>query len=145
MNDVTIKKRIEDALHEPRAPEELVRQTVFRAQGITAGREAEQRLEREGDKLPREEMAYLMAAGLIGRLAMTTPLPEGPSVQAMAKQLANDPRLQQRLNRPVEENLGRLRSGALLGEFAPRAPSAGEPEQAPAPAPERNGPAPPGM
>ena len=123
MNEVTIKNRIEAAVGDRRAPEKLVDQTVLRAQGIAAGRSAEQRLEQEGDRLPKEEVAYLTAAGLIGRLAMSRPLPEGGSLQQMTEQLAASPRLQQRLNRPVEETLSRLRSGMLIGEIAAQPPT----------------------
>ena len=62
MNEMTIKNRIENAMEAPRAPEKLVNQTVLRVQGIVAGRSAEQRLEQEGDRLPKEEVAQLTAA-----------------------------------------------------------------------------------
>ena len=123
MNEVTIKSRIEAAEGIQRAPEKLVKQTILRVQGIVAGRDAEQRLEQEGDSLPKEEVAHLTAAGLIGRLALSRPLPEGSSLQQMTRQLAASPRLQQRLNRPVEETLSRLRSGMLFGEIGAQAPA----------------------
>ena len=66
MNEATIKSRIESAVVSPNAPEKLVQQTILRVQGITAGRNAEQRLEQEGSRLPKEEVARLTAAGLIG-------------------------------------------------------------------------------
>ena len=122
MNEMTIKNRIEDAVGIQSAPEKLVKQTVLRVQGIVAGRSAEQRLEQEGERLPKEEVAYLTAAGLIGRLAISGPLPEGSSLQQMTEQLAASPKLNQRLNRPVEETLGRLRSGMLLKELGAQAP-----------------------
>ena len=122
MNEMTIKNRIEDAVGAQNAPEKLVKQTVLRVQGIVAGRGAELRLEQEGSKLSKEEVAYLTAAGLIGRLAVSGPLPEGGSLEQMTKQLATSPKLQQRLNRPVEETLGRLRSGMLLKEFGMQPP-----------------------
>ena len=123
MNEVTIKNQIEAAVEAPRAPEKLVAQTILRVQGIVAGRSAEQRLEQEGDRLPKEEVAQLTAAGLIGRLALSTPLPEGASLQQMTNQLAASPKLLQRLNRPVEETLGRLRSGMLFGEIGAQPPT----------------------
>ena len=113
MNEMTIKNRIEDAVGIQSAPEKLVKQTVLRVQGIVAGRSAEQRLEQEGERLPKEEVAYLTAAGLIGRLAISGPLPEGSSLQQMTEQLAASPKLNQRLNRPVEETLSRLRRNAF--------------------------------
>jgi hypothetical protein len=122
MDEITIKNRIEAAVETQRAPEKLVNQTILRAQGIAAGRDAERRLEQEGDQLPKEEVAYLTAAGLIGRLAFSRPLPEGSSLHQMTEQLAASPRLQQRLNRPVEETLSRLRSGMLFGEIGAQAP-----------------------
>ena len=122
MNDVTIKSRIETAIGIRSAPEKLVAQTVLRVQGIVAGRSAEQRLEQEGDRLPKEEVAYLTAAGLIGRLAISRPLPEEGSLRQMTEQLAASPKLQQRLNRPVGETLSRLRSGMLFGEIGAQAP-----------------------
>ena len=88
MNEITIKNRIEAAVEEQRAPEKLVEQTVLRAQGIVAGRSAEQRLEQEGERLPEDEVAYLTAAGVIGRLAFLRPLPEGGSLRQMTEQLA---------------------------------------------------------
>jgi hypothetical protein len=123
MKDMTIKNRIEAAVGIQRAPENLVQQTILRVQGIVAGRSAEQRLEQEGNRLSKEEVADLTAAGLIGRLALSRPLPEGSSLQQMTRQLAASPRLQQRLNRPVEETLSRLRSGMLFGEIGAQAPA----------------------
>ena len=117
MNKMTIKNRIETAIGIQEAPEKLVKQTVLRVQGMVAGRNAEQRLEQEGSKLSREEVAYLTAAGLIGRLAISGALPERGSLQQMTEQLANSSTLQRRLNRPVEETLSRLRSGMLLKEL----------------------------
>ena len=140
MNEMTIKNRIEDAVGIQSAPEKLVKQTVLRVQGIVAGRSAEQRLEQEGERLPKEEVAYLTAAGLIGRLAISGPLPEGSSLQQMTEQLAASPKLNQRLNRPVEETLSRLRSGMLLKELGAQAP---EREKPPAEKPMEM--APPGM
>ena len=137
MNEMTIKNRIEAAVGIQRAPENLVQQTILRVQGIVAGRSAEQRLEQEGNRLSKEEVADLTAAGLIGRLALSRPLPEGSSLQQMTRQLAASPRLQQRLNRPVEETLSRLRSGMLLGEIGAqtptREPPAAKPEMEAAP------------
>ena len=127
MNEMTIKNRIEDAVGNQRAPEKLVKQTVLRVQGIVAGRSAEQRLEQEGERLLKEEVAYLTAAGLIGRLAISGPLPEGSSLQQMTEQLAASPKLNQRLNRPVGETLGRLRSGMLLKELGAQAPEREKP------------------
>jgi hypothetical protein len=127
MNEMTIKNRIEDAVGIQSAPEKLVKQTVLRVQGIVAGRSAEQRLEQEGGRLPKEEVAYLTAAGLIGRLAISGPLPEGSSLQQMTEQLAASPKLNQRLNRPVEETLSRLRSGMLLKELGAQAPEREKP------------------
>ena len=127
MNEMTIKNRIEDAVGIQSAPEKLVKQTVLRVQGIVAGRSAEQRLEQEGERLPKEEVAYLTAAGLIGRLAISGPLPEGSSLQQMTEQLAASPKLNQRLNRPVEETLCRLRSGMLLKELGAQAPEREKP------------------
>ena len=123
MNEVTIKSRIETAIDIRSAPKRLVDQTVLRVQGIVAGRSAEQRLEQEGDHLPKEEVAYLTAAGLIGRLAISRALPEGVSLRQMTEQLAASPKLQQRLNRPVRETLSRLRSGMLLGEIGAQTPT----------------------
>ena len=122
MNEMTIKNRIEDAVGTQSAPEKLVKQTVLRVQGIVAGRSAEQRLEQEGNGLPKEEVAYLTAAGVIGRLAASRALPEGGSLGQMTEQLATSPRLQQWLNRPVEETLSRLRSGALISEIGGSSP-----------------------
>ena len=128
MNEMTIKDRIEASVESQKAPEKLVTQTVLRVQGIVAGRSAEQRLEKEGNRLPKEEVAYLTAAGLIGRLAVSGPLPEGHSLQQMTQQLASSAKLQQRLNRPVEETLSRLRSGMLFKELGTKPP---EPEKMP--------------
>ena len=127
MNDVTIKNRIEAAVEAQSAPEKLVKQTVLRVQGIVAGRNAEQRMEQEGSTLAKEDVAYLTAAGLIGRLAVSGPLPESGSLQQMTKQLAASPKLQQRLNRPVEETLSRLRSGMLFKELGVKAPERARP------------------
>ena len=126
MNEMTIKSRIRAAVEEQSAPEKLVKQTILRVQGIVAGRSAEQRLEQEGDSLAKEEVAYLTAAGLIGRLAVSAPLPEGSSLQQMTKQLAGSSRLQQWLNRPVEETLSRLRSGVLMKELGAQTPERGK-------------------
>ena len=67
-------------------------------------------------------MAHLTAAGLIGRLAISGPLPEGSSLEQMTQQLARSAKLQQRLNRPVEETLSRLRSGMLFKELGAQTP-----------------------
>ena len=128
MNEMTIKNRIEASVESQKAPEKLVTQTVLRVQGIVAGRSAEQRLEKEGNRLPKEEVAYLTAAGLIGRLAISGPLPEGSSLEQMTQQLATSSKLQQRLNRPVEETLSRLRSGMLFKELGTKPP---EPQKMP--------------
>ena len=117
MNEMTIKNRIEATEGIQRAPEKLVSQTILRVQGIVAGRSAEQRLEQEGGSLSKDEVAHLTAAGLIGRLAISGPLPEGSSLQQMTQQLAGNTKLQQRMNRPVEETLSRLRSGTLFKEL----------------------------
>ena len=122
MNEVTIKKRIEATEEIQKAPEKLVKQTILRVQGIVAGRSAEQRLEQEGESLSKEEVAHLTAAGVIGRLAASRSLPEGGSLGQMTEQLATSPRLQQWLNRPVEETLSRLRSGALISEIGGSSP-----------------------
>ena len=122
MNEMTIKNRIEAAVGIQSAPEKLVKQTILRVQGIVAGRNAEERLEQEGSELLKEEVAYLTAAGLIGRLAISGPLPEGSSLQQMTDQLAASPKVRQRLNRPVEETLSRLRSGMLLKELGAQTP-----------------------
>ena len=127
MNEMTIKNRIEAAVGIQSAPEKLVKQTVLRVQGIVAGRNAEQRLEQDGSGLPKEEVAYLTAAGLIGRLAISGPLPEGRNLQQMTEQLAASPKLQQRLNRPVAETLSRLRSGMLIKELGAQAPEREKP------------------
>ena len=132
MNEMTIKNRIEATEGIQRAPEKLVTRTILRVQGIVAGRRAEQRLEQEGSRLSKEEVAHLTAAGLIGRLAISGPLPEGNSLEQMTKQLAGSAKLQQRLNRPVEETLSRLRSGMLFGEIGAQAPVR---EAAPVPEP----------
>ena len=132
MNEVTIKSRIETAIGAPKPSEKLVQQTVLRVQGIVAGRNAEQRLEQEGDRLSKEEVAYLTAAGLIGRLAISRSLPEGGSLRQMTEQLAASPKLQQRLNRPVAETLSRLRSGMLLGEIGAQTPTREPPAAKPA-------------
>ena len=128
MNEMTIKNRIEASVESQKAPEKLVTQTVLRVQGIVAGRSAEQRLEKEGNRLPKEEVAYLTAAGLIGRLAISGPLPEGSSLEQMTQQLATSSKLQQRLNRPVEETLSRLRSGMLFKELGAQAPVREKPQ-----------------
>ena len=99
-----------------------MKQTILRVQGIVAGRSAEQRLEQEGESLSKEEVAHLTAAGVIGRLAASRALPEGGSLGQMTEQLATSPRLQQWLNRPVEETLSRLRSGALISEIGGSSP-----------------------
>ena len=122
MNEMTIKNRIEAAVISPKAPERLVQQTVLRVQGITAGRSAEQRLEQDGGRLAKEEVAYLTAAGLIGRLAFSRPLPEGSSLRQMTEPLAGSPQLLQVLNRPVAETLSRLRSGMLFSEIGAQPP-----------------------
>ena len=122
MNEMTIKNRIEATETIQRAPEKLVSQTVLRVQSIVAGRSAEQRLEQEGNRLSKEEVAHLTAAGLIGRLAISGPLPEGSSLEQMTQQLASSAKLQQRLNRPVEETLSRLRSGMLFKELGAQTP-----------------------
>ena len=123
MNEMTIKNRIEAAIGIQSAPEKLVKQTVLRVQGIVAGRNAEQRLEQEGSNLPKEEVAYLTAAGLIGRLAISGALPEGGNLQRMTEQLATSTQLRQWLNRPVDETLSRLRSGMLLKELGTQSPA----------------------
>jgi hypothetical protein len=45
----------------------------------------------------------------------------------MPDQLAASPKLNQRLNRPVEETLSRLRSGMLLKELGAQAPEREKP------------------
>ena len=131
MDERTVKNKIVAAMNEPQPPETLVESTVVRAKAVVMGRQAETRLESEESMLPLDKRIELAAQSLIGRLALVTALPVQFTPEAMAAQLAQQPRFAQ-----VVENgsvLPRIRSGELLS-------AALQPLQRSEPAPERTGP-----
>ncbi|MBR5572389.1 MAG: hypothetical protein IKV99_07100 [Oscillospiraceae bacterium] len=131
MDERTVKNKIVAAMKEPPPPETLVESTVVRAKAVVMGRRAETRLESEETALPLGKRIELAAQSLIGRLAQVTALPVQVTPEAMAAQLAQQPRFAQ----VVESGnvLPRIRSGELLSATL-------QPAQRNAPAPERSGP-----
>lgn len=132
MDEMTVKNRIIHAMDEPSVPERLVQSTIVRAQAVSAGRRAEERLEREEGKLSPEERTLLAAEGMIGRLALVSSLPEGVAVGQLTEQLASEPRFV----RAVEKGnvLARLKNGELLQT------AIHQPDGRKQSVPERNGP-----
>lgn len=131
MDDVTLKQKITEAMDAPSPDPGTVQRAIVRGQVITAGRAAEAKLEAGGTG---GDNAQLLAQGLLGRLAVLTPLPEGDPAQ-MVWQLAQNPRLQQAAQSP--DALQKLRSGALLQQVAAPQAEAAQPQPLEPQAPEK--------
>lgn len=108
-----IKMKMEQALNEPSAPETLIARTIRRCQSVTAGRIAEQRLEKEGDSLRVEERRVLAAEGLLGRMAQRAELPR----ELTCEKLVKNPAFCRMVDRPAAEILAGLRQGSFLREI----------------------------
>ena len=73
MDEYVMKQKIQMACFEPRAPEDLIRRVVLRAQAVVMGVAAHKQLE----TAPAENTAELASCALIGQLASVSELPMG--------------------------------------------------------------------
>lgn len=113
------RSSLEQALCEPEVPFQVVQRTARRCQAVMAGRAAEERLLGK-EKLPPEEVYYLTAASLLGRLALDRKLPEGQPLPDMARALSDSAWFRSRFNGTQSEALRCLHSGALLRDETAR-------------------------
>lgn len=118
MDEKTFREELSSLYAAPAAPEKLVSETIRRAQAVSMGRDAEERLAQEGAALPQEEQRTLLAQGMIGRYAMHGALPAGVSPQQAAEQLAGQEAFRRAAGAQPAEALDRLQSGRLLQEVA---------------------------
>ncbi len=95
------------------APTALVRRTARKCEAVLAGREAERLLKQE-DGLPTEEIYDLTAASVLGRLALGKGLPEGREISEMRQQLSNSAWFRSQFDGTAEAALQCLRNGALF-------------------------------
>lgn len=111
MEEFAIKQKIQNAVSEPKAPEELIQSVILRAQAVTMGRQARQQLE----TAPAEQVGELTAAAIVGQLAVMTQLPKGSQPQQLAQQLEQEPAFQAALR--GGNVLQRLNSGELMRQI----------------------------
>ena len=112
MDEYVIKQKIQEAYIEPRAPEELIQQTILRAQAVTMGLNAQQQLE----TAPGEHVGHLASQVLIGQLAAVSELPKGVAPEQLAHQLAQEPAFRAALRGGNVAK--RLDSGELMQQVA---------------------------
>ena len=118
MANEMIKNRIAAEMQEPSAPEELVRRTIVRAQAISAGRNAEEKLAQAGKALSHEEKEQLAAQSLLGRLMLSSLPPEGVSAEKLTAGLRGRKDIREALSKPTDELLSELESGKLIRSLA---------------------------
>lgn len=133
MDEYVMKQKIQMACLEPRAPEELIQQVIFRARAVVMGVVAHRQLE----TAPAENVAQLASRVLIGQLAAATQLPEGAQPEQMARQLEEQPAFRSALRGGnVAQRLG---NGELLQQLTGQKPMA-EPTVPEISAPKKEGP-----
>lgn len=117
MDEYVMKQKIQDAYVEPRAPEELIQQTILRTQAVSMGVQAQKQLE----SASAEELGQLASRALIGQLATVSELPEGTKPEQLAHQLEQEPAFQAAL---LGGNVARrVNSGELLQQVAEQRPA----------------------
>ena len=128
ITDEMIKKKLTEALAEPAVPQALVEQNVVRAQAITAGREAEKRLETMPELADAAETVDLAAKSLVGRLMMTRKPPMGVTAPQMTDRLKSESGFVRLASGKPGEILHMIRSGELLQKLAGSARNAASPD-----------------
>ena len=109
---IGIQHALRTATHEPAGtPPALLARTMRRCEAVTAGLNAERHLRQMGKDIAFDELCELTAAGVLGRAALKTNLPEGQSVPELIRQLAASPGLRSSLNGTAEDALRCLNSG----------------------------------
>jgi hypothetical protein len=112
-----MKQKIQEAYLEPRAPEELIQQTILRTQAVTMGVQAQKQLE----SASAEDLGQLASRALIGQLAAVSELPEGTKPEQLANLLEQEPAFQAAL---LGGNVARrLSSGELMQQVAAQEPA----------------------
>jgi hypothetical protein len=113
-----MKQKIQDAYHEPRAPQELISSVILRAQAVTMGVQAQKQLE----TAPAEEIGTLAARALVGQLATVSALPSGMRPEQLAQQLQQEAAFTAALC--GGNVLRRIQSGELMRQVANYQPKA---------------------
>ena len=118
MDEYAMKQKIQEAYLEPRAPEELIQQTILRTQAVTMGVQAQKQLE----SASAEDLGQLASRALIGQLAAVSELPEGTKPEQLANLLEQEPAFQAAL---LGGNVARrLSSGELMQQVVAQKPAA---------------------
>jgi hypothetical protein len=117
MDEYVMKQKIQEAYLEPRAPEELIQQTILRTQAVTMGVQAQKQLE----SASAEDLGQLASRALIGQLAAVSELPEGTKPEQLANLLEQEPAFQAAL---LGGNVARrLSSGELMQQVVAQEPA----------------------
>ena len=117
MDEYVMKQKIQAAYLEPRAPEELIQQTILRTQAVTMGVQAQKQLE----SASAEDLGQLASRALIGQLAAVSELPEGTKPEQLANLLEQEPAFQAAL---LGGNVARrLSSGELMQQVVAQEPA----------------------
>ena len=117
MDEYVMKQKIQEAYLEPRAPEELIQQTILRTQAVTMGVQAQKQLE----SASAEDLGQLASRALIGQLAAVSELPEGTKPEQLARQLEQEPAFQAALR---GGNVARrVSSGELMQQVVAQEPA----------------------
>ena len=117
MDEYVMKQKIQMACLEPRAPEELIQQTILRTQAVTMGVQAQKQLE----SASAEDLGQLASRALIGQLAAVSELPEGTKPEQLANLLEQEPAFQAAL---LGGNVARrLSSGELMQQVVAQEPA----------------------
>lgn len=113
-----IKNALHEAVHEPEhVPAELMSRVTKRCEAISAGHQAEILLN-SGSKMPAEEVYELVAASVLGQLALKKDLPANRSVPETIRLLSQSKELRAHLDGTPENALNCIKSGVLVkGDF----------------------------
>lgn len=118
MDEYVMKQKIQNAYTEPKAPEELIRKVILRAEAVSMGAQAQKQLE----TAPADQACHLAARVLIGQLATVSELPKGARLEQLTAQLEQAPAFQAALR---GGNVARrLSSGELLRQITGKEPAA---------------------
>ena len=134
MEEYQMKQKIQGAYTEPRAPEQLIRSVILRAQAVTMGLQAQKQLETARG----EEVGKLAARALIGKLAAVSELPAGTKPEQLAELLEQEPAFHSALRGGNVAN--RLENGDLLRQITEPTPEA-KPDEPELAVPQKEGPA----
>ena len=138
MDEYVTKQKIQKAYDAPKAPEELIRKVILRAQAVTMGVEAQKQLA----TAPAEKAGQLASRALIGQLAEVSELPNGAQPEGLARQLEQEPAFQAALR--GGNVAARLSNGTLIQQLTGGNWEA-EPAEPQMEAPVKNAPQIPGM